>query len=84
MTAYQFTMASLRSASAARMLRGSVATSRTILPAARRFESTLTTQEKPTPSTPAVREENQPDYGAHFDKATSYVFFAEGMPRNSE
>ncbi|TPX15034.1 uncharacterized protein E0L32_004864 [Thyridium curvatum] len=64
-------MASLRSASAARMLRGSVATSRTILPAARRFESTLTPQEKPTPSTPAVREENQPDYGAHFDKATS-------------
>lgn len=70
-------MASLRTASAAKLLR----TARPAFTAApqRRFKSSdsqsqsLTMPASATGVTPAVRPANAPDYDAHIDKATSYV-----------
>ncbi|EOO03821.1 putative nadh-ubiquinone oxidoreductase 18 kda protein [Phaeoacremonium minimum UCRPA7] len=64
-------MASLRTASAARLLR---AASHTRPIAARRFETTLSaTQARPPVNEPTLPESshNQPDYEAQIDKATS-------------
>ena len=73
----QPTMASLRTASAAKLLR----TARPVFTAApqRRFKTSdsqsqsLTMPASATGVTPAVRPANAPDYEAHIDKATSYV-----------
>lgn len=64
-------MASLRASSAARLLR-SASQTRTILPAARRFESNVpivSREEAPATSVKRI----DPNYEAQFDKATSYV-----------
>ncbi|KAJ9149064.1 ETC complex I subunit conserved region-domain-containing protein [Pleurostoma richardsiae] len=68
-------MASLRTASAARMLRAASQRSM-IVPAARRYENQLSAQRgRPPASTPAppstTHGPNQPDYEAHIDTATS-------------
>ncbi|KAI1336626.1 putative NADH-ubiquinone oxidoreductase 18 kDa subunit [Xylariaceae sp. FL0016] len=67
-------MASLRTQTAARMLRTSSSlTGRSLGNAQRRFKtddaSTSLTQTKPAP--PEARPANAPDYGVHIDKATS-------------
>lgn len=74
-------MASLRSSQTARLLR--TVSSRAPQVAARRFESSSTSSvvkanqpaNEPAPPAPSVGEgvRNQPDYGCHIDKATSYV-----------
>lgn len=61
-------MASLRNTAAARLLR-SASQTRSILPATRRFESSVPAKKEDV--TPA-RPQNAPDYDVHFDKATSY------------
>jgi NADH dehydrogenase (ubiquinone) Fe-S protein 4 len=63
-------MASLRTSAAARLLRG-VSHSRAILPASRRFESSVPSTQKEEASVTTPRH-NAPDYGVHIDKATSY------------
>lgn len=82
----QFIMASLRTHSAARLLRGASSRGPQML-AARRYEATIhgpgltpsASQANKPANTPAPLEpsqgaigQNQPDYGAHIDKATSY------------
>lgn len=67
-------MASLRAYSAARLLRNASQTNRTVLPAARRFESNVPmVPREQAPETNVKRLD--PNYEATFDKATSYVLF---------
>ena len=65
-------MASLRASSAVRLLRGASHT-RSILPAARRFESSIPLiQKEELPLT--TPRHNVPEYDVHTDKATSCVY----------
>lgn len=72
---YQFAMASLRTHQAARLLR--TVSSRAPQLTTRRYESSsIVKAQQPAheqPIEPAQQAPNQPDYGAHFDKATSYM-----------
>lgn len=63
-------MASLRASSAVRLLRNAQQT-RSILPATRRFESSLPVKAKEELPLTTPRH-NAPEYDVHTDKATSY------------
>lgn len=64
-------MASLRASSAARLLRSAPRTP-SLLPASRRFVSSVpTTSREEAPLD--IPHHNDPNYEAQFDKATSYV-----------
>lgn len=63
-------MASLRTRSAAGLLRGASTSRIAVSSAPRRFQSSIT---QATGTTPVAPKENQPDYDIPADKATSYV-----------
>jgi NADH dehydrogenase (ubiquinone) Fe-S protein 4 len=65
-------MASLRTSSAARLLR-SVNQTRSVLPAARRYESNVPVLNKEQDLDTSVKR-TDPNYEAQFDRATSYVY----------
>jgi len=70
---HQSAMASLKTVSAAQLLRNTTRNA-PILPASRRLQSSLTPTTSAPPALPSseARNPHSPDYGAHVDKATSY------------
>lgn len=66
-------MASLRTQSAAKLLRAAAPRPATLPLAQRRFQSDDASKALSKPVATEVRPANSPDYGVHIDKATSYV-----------